>query len=202
MANKLITVVILILIAALLYFVFHAQMFALIKANPATASIFREIAGRTLLGLFYISVFGALFFIFFPAEVPFIYYTLLHYDPLLVALIAIAGNLVGLAFNYGIGRLLGQGLLQRWLKGKYTTWLRWLDRWGAALIVFGNAVPFPIEPASLVIGGLKYPFGKFLKWSAVGRILKYTLTWLVFVYASHVLLPIITTYLPLNATII
>ncbi|MEM7821020.1 MAG: VTT domain-containing protein [Candidatus Aenigmatarchaeota archaeon] len=200
--RKFVTVTILIIAAALVYFLFHAQLFAAIKANPATASIFREITGQTLLGLFYISVFGSLFFIFFPAEVPFIYYCLLGHNPLIVAIIAVVGNLVGLAFNYTIGRLVGQGLLQRWLKQKYLTWLKWTDKWGAALIVFGNSVPFPIEPASLVIGGLKYPFGKFLKWSAVGRMLKYLLVWLVFVYASHVLLPLVTTYLPLNATII
>jgi len=202
MANKLTTVLVFLAIAALLYYFFQAQLFSLISANPATAGIFREIAGRTLLGLFYISVFGALFFIFFPAEVPFIYYTLLGHGPLLVALIAVAGNMVGLIFDYGVGRALGQKLLERWLKGKYTKWSTWVEKWGAVLIVFGNAVPFPIEPASLVIGGLRYPFGKFVKWSLVGRMLKYTLTWLVFVYASQTLLPIITTYLPLNATII
>ena len=202
MAKKFVIVIFLVVAAALFYLFFQAQLFAAIKANPATAGIYREIAGQTLLGLFYISIFGALFFIFFPAEVPFIYYTLLGHDPLLVALIAVAGNMLGLVFDYGMGRVLGQKLLERWLKGKYTKWSKWVDKWGAALIVFGNAVPFPIEPASLVIGGLRYPFGKFVKWSLVGRMLKYTLTWLVFVYASQMLLPIITTYLPLNATII
>lgn len=200
--KKLFIIIILLLAVAVLYLFFRTQLFAMVMANPATAYIYTQIVGRTLLGLFYISVLGTLFFIFFPAEVPFIYYVLLGYNPLLVMLICVAGNLIGIAFDYGVGRLLGQGLLQRWMKGKYQTWSRWVDKWGAALVLFGNIVPFPIEPASLVIGGLGYPFGRFMKWSALGRILKYALTWLILIYASHTLLPLIAAYLPLNATII
>lgn len=200
--KKYIIVLILLVVAAVVYLFFQAQLIALIQSNPATAQIYREIAGKTLLGLFYISTFGALFFIFFPAEVSFIYYCLLGYDPFIVGMIAVAGNLVGLSFNYFVGKLLGQNVLQKWLKNKYDSWSKWFAKWGSFLLVFGNAVPFPIEPASLVIGGLNFPFGKFIKWSAVGRLLKYIIVWIVFVYASEALLPIITTYLPVNVTII
>ncbi len=200
--RKSVIVIALVIVAAIAYILFQAQFFALIQTNPATADIYREIAGRTLIGLFYISVFGALFFIFFPAEVTFVYYTVLGYDPILVALIAVVGNTIGMIFNYWFGRILGKWLMEKYLKKKYDNWSKWLDKWGTSLIVFGNATPFPIEPASLVIGSLRYPFGKFIKWTVVGRMLKYIIVWLVFVYASKLLLPIITTYLPLNAAII
>lgn len=174
----------------------------MIKANPATAGIYQEIAGRTLLGLFYISAFSTLFFVFLPAEIPFIYYIMLDYNPVIIISIAVVGNTIGLMADYYMGRLLGQGLMQKLLKEKYEKWMKWVERWGGSMIVFGNAIPFPIEPISVVIGALKYPSKKFLMWSIVGRVIKFILTWFVFIYASHVILPIVTTYLPLNTTIL
>ena len=192
--------IVLIVVAAVIYFFFQTQLVSLIQSNLFTAEIYYQIVNQTLLGLFYVSVFGALFFVPFPAEVTFAYYVLLGHNPLLAILVAVVGNLIGLSFNYSVGRMIGPKLLQKLLKDKYLTWSNWVSKRGNMLLFFGNAIPFPIEPASLVIGGFKYPFVNYVKWSALGRVLKYVLVYLLFIYAGHTMIPLINTYLNVNLT--
>lgn len=165
------------------------QAINILQLNPTIWSIYlainAEITAKTLLGLFLTSFFGALFFISLPIELVFLYYLTLEFNPLAVFLIALTGNSFGMLFNYFFGYLLGPNLLRKWLKEKYESWRKLLIKSGPFLLIFGNIVPFPIEPIAVFIGGVRYPFTKFLIYTFLGKLIKFTLLYVGYVYLSE-----------------
>ncbi|MFH1510136.1 MAG: VTT domain-containing protein [Candidatus Woesearchaeota archaeon] len=146
--------------------------------------LYGQFAERTLLGLLYASFFGSLFFVFLPIEVVFIYYSELHYPKPLVIAIVISGNLLGLAVNYGIGRLIGMKPVMKIFKKSFDKFVSWLTKYGGWIIFAGNIFVFPIEPISVVVGAGRYPFKKFMGLSLIGKLIKFAIllaagNWLV-----------------------
>lgn len=164
-----------------LYFGYHwliAHVEALLRQSPLLWSIYtaikQEVAARSLLGLFYVSFFGALFFLPLPVEGVFIFYlTVTEHSPVLIIAMALAGNLLGLAVDYYTGRLIGPRLLHWFMKDRYERFSHRLNRAGGFLILIGNIIPFPIEPLTLVLGATRYGFMRLLLYSALGKIVKF-----------------------------
>lgn len=164
-----------------LYVMYHwfiDNIEAFLRQSPFFWSIYEaiknEIAARSLLGLFYVSFFGALFFLPLPVEGVFIFYlTVTDFSPVLIMLMALAGNLLGLVVDYFTGRLLGPHILQWFMKERYEHFARRLNRAGGFLIIIGNIIPFPIEPLTLVLGATRYGFTKLILYSALGKIVKF-----------------------------
>jgi membrane protein YqaA with SNARE-associated domain len=196
MKRKILTALTVFAILTLVYYFFHAQIFFFIQSNPTTAKIYSEIAGKTLLGLFYISILSALFFITLPAEIPFVYYLFLGNNPIVVAIIVLAGNAIGLAIDYLIGFVIGQEFVKRFLKEKYNKWHERVMKWGGVLVVIGNVIPSPIEVITVVFGGLRYPFLKLLKYSSLGRILKFVILTIIYYLFASSIIPYVSAYFP------
>ena len=154
-----------------------ALLMTLLQANPHVWAFYQaisaEIASRSLAGLFYASFFGSLFFISLPIEIIFLYYIGLNYYVVQVFTITLVGNILGMLFNYGAGRLIGDKWIRKLLKEKYVRFRKKLDKAGAFIVLIGNIIPFPIEPFSVFLGAVKYNFKSFIIWTIVGKVIKF-----------------------------
>jgi membrane protein DedA with SNARE-associated domain len=172
-------VFILILIVSVIYIgylYFQDSIIALLKMNPYVWAVFSHIAGeisrQTIVGLFYASFFGALFFVFLPIEVIFLYYLSLGFPvPLIIALVII-GNLMGLCLDYLFGFIVGARILKVFIREKVERFHDMTQKWGGAVVLAGNIIPFPIQAVSVVIGSAKYSFKKFVVFTVLGVFVK------------------------------
>jgi membrane protein YqaA with SNARE-associated domain len=173
-------------------YVFRSNILNFLKSIPfvwnIVGPIITEIASNSLLGLFYLSTFGSLFFISIPIEFVFIYYLTLNYNPFVVLLIATLGSIIGLVFNYCFGFILGEGILKYFLKDKYDNFKKLLEKFGSFLVFAGNIIPSPIELASVVFGAARFSFKKFVVYSLLGRVFKFGLTiWLGDIFSDRII---------------
>lgn len=172
---------------------------AIVQQHPllwaAYQHITAQVEGRTLLGLFYAALFGSLFFITLPIEVIFLYYTTLTHDLFALVLISLTGILLGMSINYCIGRLLGERFL-RFVLGDYFQKLKNInDRFGTLFVFFGNLIPSPIEPFSVLLGGTKYSLRKFLVYTFLGKLMKLILLVIGKDYFLSTVVPWLSTWL-------
>lgn len=180
------------LIFFLSLYVFRDSILGFLKSMPLiwffVGPILEEIGKNSLLGLFYLSLFGSLFFISVPIEIVFIYYLSLGYSPFMVLLIASVGSLIGLIFDFLFGFVLGERVLKFFLKDKYDKFKKLVDRFGGFIIFFGNLLPSPIELATVVFGAARFGFRKFVVYSLLGRVAKFGLTiWLGNIFTDRIL---------------
>jgi len=165
------------------FYIFRQDVLEFLKSIPFVwnilSPVFAEISSNSLLGLFYLSLFGSLFFISMPIEIVFIYYLTLDYNPLIILIIASVGSLLGLTFNYLFGLVLGERFLRFFLKAKFDKFKASIDKFGGFIIFFGNVIPSPVELATVVFGCTRYSFRKFLIYSLLGRVVKFgAIIWL------------------------
>jgi membrane protein YqaA with SNARE-associated domain len=165
----------------------------LLKSMPfvwnIVSPIFSEISSHTLLGLFYISFFGSLFFIAIPVEIVFLYYLTLGYNPWAVIGICVFASMLGFVIDYAIGFVLGEGFFRFFLKEKYGKFEGSIKKFGGLILVFGQVIPSPIELFIVVLGAARYNFNKFLVYSLLGRILKFVSGYYAGDYFMNVLWP-------------
>ncbi|MDO4231421.1 MAG: YqaA family protein [Lautropia sp.] len=85
-------------------------------------------------------------------------------------LVATAGNTIGGAINYYIGR----GAKQVLAPEKQTLYLKWLERLGPKAMLF-SFLPMVGDPLCAVAGWLKLPVVPSVLWMALGKFLRYVL---------------------------
>lgn len=95
-------------------------------------------------------------------------------------LAATAGSVVGAYFLYGIGRLLSEERLERFLAtvGKVVGLKRkdvhkgfvWFERHGTAVVLFGRLIPVVRSVVSIPAGAEKMPLGRFTLLTAAGSL--------------------------------
>lgn len=168
-----------VIIIFLAFYVFRERILSFIKEIPFVwkmiGPIVSEVEKGTLLGLFYITSLGALFFLSIPVEVSFVYFLTLDHNAALVVMTALFGSMVGLTINYFIGFLFGEKVFRYFLKEKFDKFKETLDRFGGGIILFGNIIPFPSELFSAILGSTKYNFKKFIIYTFIGRVMKFSL---------------------------
>ena len=174
--DKVFILILVISIIYIAYLFFQDVIIEVLKMNPYVWAVFShisaEIARRTMLGLFYASFFGALFFVFLPLEILFLYSLSLGYPvPFLIA-ITIIGNLMGLCLDYLFGFIVGARILRVFIREKVERFHDLTQKWGGAVVLAGNIIPFPIQIVSVVIGSAKYPFRRFVIFTALGVFVK------------------------------
>jgi len=158
------------------YLFFQEDIIRLLQMNPYVWSFFthitNEISQKTMVGLFYASFFGALFFVFLPIEVLFLYYVSLGYSVPVIIALTIIGNLMGLFLDYLFGFVLGARMLKFFLRSKFEKFHNMTEKWGGVIVVVGNIIPFPIQLASVIIGAARYSFVKFVIFTFLGLFVK------------------------------
>jgi membrane protein DedA with SNARE-associated domain len=170
---------ILLLVGSIVYIVylyFQKDIIRILQMNPYVWGVFSHIAGeiskRTLVGLFYASFFGSLFFIFLPLELLFLYYLTLGFSIPLAMTVTLIGYLMGLCLDYVFGFIFGAKLVRLILQSKFDKFHNMIEKWGSFVVLFGNIIIFPIQPVSVVIGSAKYSFKKFFILSTIGLFIK------------------------------
>jgi|GEM_PF-1007528 len=163
-----------------------AKAFELMQKNPSVWAVYKaieaEVASKSLLGLFYASSLGAIFFISLPVEVIFVYYLGLNYYFVQVITIILVGNLLGMWFDYFFGWIVGEKFLKWVMKKKYDVFKNKIDKMGAFLIIVGNIIPFPIEFFAVFLGAIRYGFYKYTIYTVIGKTIKFLLIYFGYVY--------------------
>lgn len=190
--------VILVLYFGFNWLVGHAE--ALLALNPTVWSFYlslkAEVIAQSLLGLFYIAFFGALFFLPLPVEGVFIYYlTTTAHAPLALLVVALVGNLLGIIIDYAIGWLIGPRILRWFMRDRYDTFCRRLNKAGSFIVVIGNIIPFPIEPLTLVLGATRYGFIRLLIFTVIGKVIKFAMLIVAYRYFVDHITPILPSLL-------
>ena len=185
---------VIILILVLLYVFYAPVTFAVIaflEQYPTLYSYFlyiqSQIEGATLMGLFFFSIMGTLFFLILPSEGIILYYfASTDHFILYVLLFALAGNAIGMSFNYLFGRILGQRILI-FLFGKenFVRYGRGVRRYGGYLLFIGNILPGPIEFISVFYGGFRFSYKRYIYLVLMGRLFKYVILFILFLYFWH-----------------
>lgn len=178
----------LLIIVIIIYLVYNDVLLwfiDILKSNPTLFDwylyIESQIQNSTYKGLILLSFLGSLFFLALPSEALFIYYISSTYKSLLlVFLIIVAGNMLGLIFNYMFGRLLGERVTGLIFRKKLDKYQDRIDRYGGFLLFFGNILPGPIEVIVLFFGAFKYNFKKYLILCLAGRAIKYIILAILF----------------------
>lgn len=177
------------------YLYFQNDILALLKMNPYVwaffSHIFAEISKRTILGFFYVCFFGSLFFIFIPIEMIFLYYMTVGHSVPMLMIIALLGVLMGLSFDYVFGLTVGTRLVKLAVGSKFERFHNLIQKWGGIIIFLGNAIIFPIQPVSVVIGSAKYSFKKFILFTVLGLFVKIFLLVMLSVYMQDKMAPLL-----------
>lgn len=118
-----------------------------------------------------------------------------------LALVGVVATVAGDALDYGAGRLFGQVVIERLMRGnrlahrgsrttlgssQRLAWVSWLAAWSGSgvMIVLSRCVLTPLEtPISLLAGASRRPFYTFLLWDLLGEAL-YVLGYLTLGYAG------------------
>ncbi len=182
--------IIILSIAGVLY-LFYDQIILflldILKKNPTSYKYFlylqSQISNNTIPGLFLLSILGSIFFLVFPSEALFIYFlnTTNYFGPLIIILM-IAGNLIGLLFNYFFGFILGERILRWMFKENFESYKNKIKLYGGYVLFFGNIFPGPIELLSVFYGGFKFNLTKYVFLAFMGRLIKYVILFIAFVF--------------------
>jgi len=165
-----------------LFLIFRDDLLALMQKNATVWAIYSHIANqiteKTLLGLAYAGFFGSLFFILIPLEAVFFYYLALPHHAVFVILIMLVSSVLGLAADYLMGRLVGEGILMRYAEARFTKTKRSMEKWGGAIVVIANIIPFlPVQIISVVVGATRFGLKKFMIYTIIGRGAYLVLLW-------------------------
>ncbi|MDA3854628.1 MAG: VTT domain-containing protein [Candidatus Woesearchaeota archaeon] len=182
---------IIILSLAFVLYLFYDQIMlyflSMLQKNPTFYKQYlyvqSNIVNQTLIGLFFSSIFGAIFFLVLPSEALFIYFlNSTQYFPVLIIVIMICGNITGLLFNYLFGRMLGERVLRWMFKKNFESYKEKVLRYGGVILFVGNIFPGPIEVLSVFYGGFKFSFARYIFLAFMGRLLKYVILFLLFIF--------------------
>ena len=191
--QKLVFYLVVFLVLCIIYFLLQKQITGFVQSNPWILSTFDhmkdEIATKTLLGLLYVSFLGALFFLSFPLEIVFFFYHQAGHPGLYLVLICTLGSLAGFVFNYVFGFLVGKKVMSLFFKENYEKMKHIFEKFGGFVLVFGNIIPFPIEVVVMIAGAMRYSFKRFLLYSFVGKIIKFTLLFILHGYITETVIP-------------
>ena len=171
----------------LFYDLILSAILDLLKSNPTIYKYYLgieyEISNNTLKGLFFVAIFGSVFFLALPSEALFIYFLdSTTYPSLFVIIIMLLGNATGLTFNYFFGRILGERVIERMFKKNFEKYRERIDRYGGVVLFLGNIFPGPVEALTVFYGSFKFGYGRYIYLCLMGRIIKYTILFLLYVF--------------------
>ncbi len=185
----------------ILYFAFQwivSLILQLLQLNPVVWAVYKSaeeaIVSRSLLGLYYAAASCATFLSALPVEAFFLYYLGLSYPPLVVVLVTLGGVLSGALFNYVVGWIIGPRVIKWFIKEKYDSFHRKVERAGGLIVVIGNIIPFfPCDLFAVFLGTVRYGFLRLLIYTAIGRLLQFGLLWLGYKYFLQYISPYLGT---------
>lgn len=136
--------------------------------------ILAQIKTATLLGAFYTSLLGGLFFVIIPMEGAF--YLLLKggYSPIILTGLYVLGLIIAYTANYYIGMNIS-GLAKKIITPKKFYKIKGIiNKYGTLAIFFFNVLPLPSQPLSAILGVFKYNKTRFYVFTILGQVIKYS----------------------------
>lgn len=181
------TIILIIALILVFYELIVAYLQDLLRANPTVHKFYlnveHEIRSSTLKGLLYVSILGSFFFLAFPGEALFVYYlSATNYFFIIVIIMMTLGNIVGLSFNYFLGRMLGQNLVEKMFKKNHEKYEKRIEKYGGYVLFFGNIIPGPIELLTVFYGAFKYDYSRYVYLCFMGRLIKYIIIFTLFTF--------------------
>jgi membrane protein YqaA with SNARE-associated domain len=135
-----------------------------------------------LLGAFYTSLFGGLFFVFLPMEAVYIRYLKSGFSPFLIILVYVGGFLFSYTANYYIGLKLNNVSKKIISPKKFYKIKGIINRYGAWAIFGFNVLPLPSQPLSTILGVFRYNKKRFYLFFLLGQLIKYTAITVAYIY--------------------
>lgn len=85
-------------------------------------------------------------------------------------LFAFMGTMLAAAIGYGVGRVMGEGFVRRWMGKDYERGQKFFAEGGGWLVAFSRAIPILPETVSCMAGISRMPFRRFMLAAACGNL--------------------------------
>ncbi|TGK34331.1 hypothetical protein EHQ12_16515 [Leptospira gomenensis] len=116
----------------------------------------REIAKPSLVGVFFTTLFGGLFFFYLPIEFLYIRATYSKLDGGLLIALHLSGLLISFTVNYFLGRIAARACIKLIGPKKFYRMKGFLNQYGTVAVFAFNALPLPAPILSAVLGVIRY----------------------------------------------
>ncbi|MCG6169182.1 hypothetical protein LFX25_15165 [Leptospira sp. FAT2] len=118
--------------------------------------ISKEIRKPSLLGVFFTTLFGGLFFFYLPIEFLYIRAAYSKLDGSDLVILHILGLAISFTINYFLGRIAARACIKLISPKKFYRMKGFLNRYGVLAIFAFNALPLPAPILSAVLGVIRY----------------------------------------------
>lgn len=149
-----------------------SDLAGIVALNRITGHIMSNIIGSTLLGVFYSSLIGGLFFIFMPLELLFTRFLKSGHLLIAVLVLYLSGITVSYTINYFIGSKLSRISKKLISQRRFYSIKGKINRYGAVAIYVFNALPLPSQILAAILGVFKYNKTRFYVFFLLGQITK------------------------------
>ncbi|RHX81565.1 hypothetical protein DLM76_02695 [Leptospira yasudae] len=116
----------------------------------------KEIRKPSLLGVFFTTLFGGLFFFYLPIEFLYIRAAYSKLDGSDLVMLHILGLVISFTINYFLGRIAARACIKLISPKKFYRMKGFLNRYGVLAIFAFNALPLPAPILSAVLGVIRY----------------------------------------------
>jgi|FLOH01.1.fsa_nt_gi membrane protein YqaA with SNARE-associated domain len=181
--SALIFIFLLLFVLNYLLFFKNSDFFLVIWINSFLSHISSNIANTSVLGAFYTTLFGGLFFIFLPLEAVFITF-LKENNSFIVILLYLIGLIISYTINYFIGYKLTDFSKKIITPKKFYKIKNYVNKYGALAIFLFNVFPLPSQPLSAILGVFKYNKARFYIFFILGQLVKYTVITIGYFYIT------------------
>ncbi len=168
-----INILALFLIAVIIFLIFSDALDHYGFVTSLRSSIYYHMSNFTALGMFYIGLIGALFFVPIPQEIPYYYSLLKGNNIALMTVLVNAGFLLAQVVNYTVGRQLHGFFMHIVSKRKVYKVRRFINNYGAKGILVFNILPLPAPLLTFGLGIARYNVKRLFFWMIIGLIIKH-----------------------------
>lgn len=178
--------IIALLIASLIYYYFFLRNMDNFFVNTINAVV-NHISGNiadsgSLLGAFYTTAIGGLFFIPVPIELTFLASLGAGINPIFLILIYTFGLILSFTVNYKIGEKLSEFSKKIITPKKFYKIKVSVNKYGIITIFIFNLFPLPAQPLSAILGVFRYNKTKFYLAFISGILLKFIIMVIAYFY--------------------
>ncbi|MFT4343970.1 MAG: hypothetical protein ACMXYE_04455 [Candidatus Woesearchaeota archaeon] len=162
----------------------YTNIFPFTLVSAIITHIFSAIYSGSLLGAFYTTLVGGLFFLTMPMEILYANFLLKGHLWILVLTLYILGMIFSYTLNYYIGFKLSRFAKSIITPKKFYPLKGLLNKYGPIAIFFVNALPLPSQPLSVILGVFNYNKVRFYILFIAGQVVKFGfLTWFILIFA-------------------
>ena len=185
---KFITLVILgaiIIIGIICYYYFslrNLDNFFVNTINGIVNHVKFQITKFSLLGAFYTTAFGGLFFLPIPTEILFFAFLRAGVFPAALVFLYIFGLIVSFTINYKVGERLSEISKKMITPKRFYKFKVSVNKYGMAAVFAFNVLPLPAQPLAAVLGVFKYNKAKFYLAFILGQGIKFLVLALAYFY--------------------